>query len=601
MALEDYFLTPIGLLALASLAVLAILYFISRKPSSLSIPTIRFLVDDPQRAGSTPRLNTFRRSLLLLLQALVLVAVSMALAGPYLTTPGGDAGGSAVVVVDASASMATRGDGATRFDRAVAAAREGLPATTSVVIAGANPYVAVSGAPASRAAAALETVSVSETPGDLRSAVALATSIAGENERIVVYSDFADVTDWRAGVEEARARGHPVELVQFDGGGRDNVGIVGLDFGRTTVTASVTNAGQERATRTVSLGDQSRSVTLAPGDVTTVSFDVPSGGGRITLSPGDSFPVDDVAYVAAADTDAIRVLVLTNDENRYLTTALQVIDEVEVTVETLPTPVRGEYDVVVFDDVDPDRLLAGNLESAREVLRAGGGVVVTAQENLQAVPYGSLLLLDPGTVESSGQPPAATGNPITEGISFPPPESYVTGELATGRALLRASDGTPLLAVDAQDGGQVVYYGYLDDASDFRFNYLYPVFWKRLTYFAAGRQSIENMNRATGDSLSFQEPTTVETPRGTVTARTIPLDRVGVYSLGNFRIGASLLSPTESAVSVQPVGDDGDGTVVVAPERQPPPSILSLVPYVAAVGLALLVLELYVLYRRGDV
>jgi hypothetical protein len=610
VALEDVFLTPVGLLALASLIPLTILYLISRTPVRVALPTVEFLLGDPERRARRLRLDVLRRSLLFVIQALVLVLLALALAGPY-TTVTDEGRAEVVVVVDASASMATETGSGTRFDRAIAAARAGLPETASVVVAGDVPRVAVRRGAGEAAAAALSSASVEATDGNLRAAIALAASIAADGEPIRVYSDFADDTDWRGAVEAARAGGHRVELVRLDGGGTDNVGIVALDFGRTTVTATVANTGTDPATRTVSFGGMSAPVSLRPGDLTTVTLAVPGGGGEVRLSPGDSFPVDDVAYVAAADRETVRVLFLTNDPDRYVSTALDVIDEVTVDVETLPAAVTDEYDVVVFGSVDPERLLAGNLALARETVRSGGGVVVLAQRDLGSIPYGDLLLVDPGEVVESGPVTTAVEDPLTAGIDFPAPEEHVDGELKTGRTLVRV-DGAPLVAVAETGPGRVVYYGYLDGASEFPFDYRFPVFVRRLVYYAADRLPLEDQNRATGDRLTFDAPTTVTTPAGDVTVESLSLDRVGFYTVGDRRIGVSLLDGAESNLTSSSVVDggtgtgtpangDGDGDVaVVTPDREPSRERVPFVSDLVAAVVLLVVLEMAYLVRRGD-
>ncbi|MDY7081857.1 MAG: hypothetical protein SXQ77_05480, partial [Halobacteria archaeon] len=78
-----------------------------------------------------------------------------------------------------------------------------------------------------------------------------------------------DQSDWKSAVEAARARGIPVELRQFNGGGDDNVGIVGLSFGSNSVSVTVQNFGDQEVQRELSLGSQTRSITLKPGDTTS--------------------------------------------------------------------------------------------------------------------------------------------------------------------------------------------------------------------------------------------------------------------------------------------------------------------------------------------
>lgn len=600
MALGDYFLTPLGLLALLSLVVLVLLYLISRKPARVRLPTIEFLSRDPKRVGTRPRPSRLRRSLLFFLQALVLVLCALALATPYLPVDAGG-GGQAALVVDTSASMATQTGDGTRFTRAIAAARGDLQPTTSVVVADSTPQVAGRRQAESDARATLDTLSVSETAGDLAGAIALGTATVPSGGTVHVYSDFADATDWAAAVETARARGYRVVLHQFADGGTENVGVVDVSFGRAEVTATIRNVGDQPATRTVTLGDSSRSLTLEPGDVTTVTLPVPTGGDTLRLTPGDGFPVDDVVPIGAPRADTIRVVVFTNDRDRYLLTALAVLDGVEVRVESLPASVAGEFDVVVFSGVEPDRLLAGNIALARETLADGGGVVFTAQRNLGAVDYEGLLPVVPAAVSSSDQTPSATDDPLTADIAFPAPGEYVVGALDSGRALVRAADGSPLVATDSRLGGQLLYYGYLDDSSDFPFDYGYPVFWKRAIDYASGRPSLSSLNRRTGDRLAFETATTVRTPTGTLTGTSVPIRQVGFYEYRDRRVGAGLLSQAESSVRTEPLVEGGrSDSVVVAPGREPPSRLLSLVPLAVAGALVALVLELAYLRFRGD-
>lgn len=601
MALSDFFLNPLGLAALASLLVLVALYLISRKPAQISLPTLQFLGQDPQRVGSRPRISRLRRSLLFLLQAFVLILVALLLATPYLLVDA-DANGDVSLVVDASASMATT-DGQPRFARAVSAARSDVGTTTSVVVSDDTPHLAIERSDPPAVRAALGDLDLTDAPGDLASAVSIGASATSPGGTVHVYSDFADATDWRAAVETARAQGYRVVLHQIASGGTDNVGIVDLTFGRTTVTATVQNTGDRASTRTVSLGGQSRQVTLQPGDRTTVSFDVPAGGGQLRLSPGDSFPVDDVVPIAAPAEASIRVLLLTSEENRYLRTALSVVPEVRLRVEQLPAPVVGEFDVVIFSGVDPERVLAGNVVLARETLRAGGGVVITAQPDLARVGYGDLLPVEPRGMTTTNATPTVVADPLTAGIAFPPPGRHLDARLVAGQgqALVRTATGTPLVATASREGGRVLYYGYVDGNTGFPFDVGYPVFWKRALYYAAGRPSLEDMNRQTGDRLTFDAPTRVATPTGPITATSLPLQWTGRYEAPSGPLGVGLLSSSESAVTAEPVGgDSGGGTVVVAPTARPASRVLSLVPVAAGLAVVLVFGELVYLIYRGD-
>ncbi|RDI70712.1 vWA domain-containing protein [Halopelagius longus] len=596
MALSDVFLAPAGLAALLLAVPIIVLYLIRPDPRRVELPTFRFLAEDRREDASNPLFERLQRSVLLLLQLLVVLLVATALATPYVPVSERSTVEETVLVVDASASMGVQSDGSTRFDRAVSAAREEVTGTTSVVVADGQSTVALRRGDPGEARTVLDELSPTQSPGDLRSAVSTAAAVAGSDARIVVVSDFADDGPWRDAVRVARSRGLTVDLRQFAGGGDDNVGIVDRSFSGGQVTASVKNYGDEEVTRTVALGGERRSVTLGGGDVRSVTLPVPAGGGKLRLSPGDSFPADDTSYVAAPDDATIEVLVLTNDENTYLTTALSVVDAVELTVDNPPTTVEGEYDVIVYSNVESDRLLAGNVEAGRELLADGGGVAVQAQESMPGK-YGDLSLVNADGVRSNptlGQPADDT---LTRGISFPPPEAYVNGTLRDGRALVSTTEGAPVIATARRGEGRLLYYGYIEERSAFKYDYQYPVFWKRAVYHLAGRPPLSQLNAETGERLQFGNGTTVATPGGTVTASSVRLDDAGFYEADGTRYSASLLSESESNV----VADDVESSktdVVAREESRTVPNPLD--HWVALAALVGVLGEVAYLRRRGD-
>ncbi|MFB6161175.1 MAG: BatA and WFA domain-containing protein [Haloferacaceae archaeon] len=595
MPLSDALLSPLGLLALAALVPLVVLYLIQPDPTTLELPTLRFLVEKEGTDSSNPLLERLRRNALFLLQALAVVLFALALATPYVTVPREQTVDETVVVVDASASMGTTVDGTTRFRRAVGAARDEITGTTSVVVAGATPRVLLRGGSREDARRALDGIAVTDAAGDLRSAVAQATAVAGENARVVVLSDFADDTAWRDEVRAARGRGLAVELRQFDGGA-NAVGIVDHSFSGQRVTLTVRSYADTAVTRTVTLGGARRRVELSPGDVATVELPVPAGGGEARLSPGDGFPTDDVAYVAAPSDATVDVLLLTNDRNRYLATALSVIEAVDLTVRSPPMAVQREYDVIVYSNLQSDRLLDGNVEAGRNALERGGGVVIQAQTGMPS--YGDLLPVSVGSVGTNPAVGRVAEDELTRDVSFPPPSEYLRGDLRSGRALVSTTNGTPLLAVEERDSGRVLYYGFIEESSAFKYDISYPVFWKRAVFYLAGRDPLPAINRGTGERLTFASSRTVETPTGQVTGRTVPLDDAGFYATGGRRIGVSLYSAAESNVTGPPLDAGGGGGSGIARETRTVPRPLD--GAVALLAFGVLAAELAYLRRRGD-
>lgn len=595
MVLSDVLLSPLGLVALLAAVPIVLLYLIRPDPQELALPTFQFLVAEERQQSSTPFFERLSRSLLLLLQVFVVLVLAVGLASPYVTVSERTTVEETVLVVDTSASMQTSADGSTRFQQALAAAESEVTGTTSVVTTGSGGAVVLQRGTPSAARETISGLGPTDAAGDLGGAVSQAASLAGENARIVVLSDFAG-DEWTTAVSTARARGLSVDLRQFAGGGDDNVGFIDRRFSQSSVTLSVKNYGSSAVTRTVRLGNQARELRLGAGDVGSVTLPVPAGTSQARLAPGDSFAADNTVYVAAPADPAVDVLVLTNDRNRYLTTALSVIDRVNVTVEQPPTTIDDGYDVILYSNVESSSLLPGNVESGRELVADGGGVAVLAQREMPTK-YGDLLLIEPGGIASGATVRQSAQTGLTTGIDFQQPEEYVTGSLRTGSAQVRLGDGSPLLATAERGGGRVMYYGYIEDSSSFKFNYQYPVFWKRAVYYLADREPLPALNHATGERVQFGNAT-VEGPAGTTTGA-VQFREAGFYRTESRQVSASLLDESESATAVESLEDRAGpaGNLTRVEQRTVP---RPLTEYLALAGVVLALVEVGYLRRRGD-
>ncbi|WP_324758142.1 DUF7408 domain-containing protein [Haloarcula sp. GH36] len=598
MQLADAFQTPTGLVALLALVPLVVLYLIKPDPRELRLPTLQFLAADEGDGGATPVLERLTRNLLFLLQVLVIVVLALSLASPTASIAQERSAASTVVVLDASASMATETGSGTRFTAARAAASDALGTETTLIVTGGETTTVVDDAPAQRAEEAIATLSVTDGPGDLRSAISRAGSTVGPDSRVVVLSDFVDESSWRSAVRATRARGATVELQQFDGGGGDNVGFVARDVTEQRVTLTAANFGTATAERTVSFAGQSASISPAPGDTESVSFPLPTDGATAELSGDDDFPTDDTVPVAAPSNPTVDVLLLTNDPNRYLVTALEVNDAVSLTVKRPPTTVNDAYDVFIFGDVRADAVLDSTIESARSTAASGGGVAIVAQPDVGQVGYGDLLAIDPEGVREDPQLGSVTRHSVTEGFDFPVPEQYVSGNVSDAQSLVTFDDGSPLLAVGNRGAGRVLYYGYLPDSSAFEDGYRYPVFWKRAVFFLADRPQAATLNRQTGQRLTLGANATITRPDGSeVTGNTL-LDTQGYYAAGGQRYSAALLSQAESNVTAPSIEDiateTGDGETTTQQQS------VDLTPIAVALAALLLLAELAFLRYRGD-
>jgi hypothetical protein len=598
MQLADVLQTPTGLLALLALVPLVVLYLIKPDPRELRLPTLQFLADDEGDGGATPVLERLTRNLLFLLQVLVILALALSLASPTASLTQERGADSTVIVLDASASMATETGSGTRFGAAKAAARDSLGTETTLIVTGGETATVVDDAPAQRASEAVESVSITDGPGDLRSAISRAAAAVGPESHVVVLSDFVDQSSWQSAVRATRARGATVELRQFDRGGGDNAGFVAREVTEQRVTLTVANFGTTDIERTVAFAGESASVSPAPGDAASVSFPLPSDGATAELSGDDDFPTDDTVPVAAPSNPTVDVVLLTNDPNRYLVTALEVNNAVSLTVKRPPTTITEEYDVFLFGEVRADAVLDSTIEAARSTATGGGGVAVLTQDDVGSVGYGDLLAIDPQGVGEEPQLGSVTRHPLTAGFDFSPPARYIRGNTSDGRALVSYDDGSPLLAVGSRGAGRVLYYGYLPNETAFTSGYRYPVFWKRAVFFLADRPQAASLNRQTGQRLTVGANTTITRPDGTEVTGSALLDRQGYYAAGSQRYSAALLTQAESNVtapSIEEIASENDSGATTTQQQS-----VDLTPLVAALAGLLVFVELAFLRYRGD-
>ncbi len=251
------FLSPLALLGLLFVPVVLAMYLLKLRRDERVVPSTLLwqrLLTDVEANAPWQRL---RRSLLLLLQLLLVALLAILAARPFIERPAGLAG-DVVVVIDTSASMGATDippDRLTEAKAQVLARLHDLPAngTVSVIAAGRTARVVVNGTTdIGRVRAAIDEIKVSPSTGDLGDALNLANALAaraGDAEILVA-------TDAALAIKPTAQLDHKVSVLQV-GRERRNQAIVALAVrpaasGVTrSVFVSVANLDIERAARTL--------------------------------------------------------------------------------------------------------------------------------------------------------------------------------------------------------------------------------------------------------------------------------------------------------------------------------------------------------------
>jgi hypothetical protein len=380
------FTTPLALLGLLFIPAVVAMYLLKLRRDETIVPSTMLwsrLMADVEANAPWQKL---RRSLLLLLQLLLVAILAILAARPFLERPAGLAR-DVVVVLDTSASMGATDIGPNRLEAAKAAALDALRdlptgGKVSLIAADRRARIVVNETTdLGRVRQALDGIEVSSSRGDLGDALELAGKLAARSgdAQILVATDGALATPV-AGADTVPAK---VTVLPV-GRERKNQAIVALAV-RTAPSAvtrsvfvSVANLDLERAARRLEVwGDgglievrdlqldpQARSDVViddVPRDVATLELRLVGADPAATGAP-DQLAVDDHAW-AVIPPDRPREILVVGEGDPYLETALSYLPNVRL-FGILPTeyPDKAaradgtDWDLIIFEGTLPATL-----------------------------------------------------------------------------------------------------------------------------------------------------------------------------------------------------------------------------------------------------
>jgi len=379
------FLAPTAL-ALALLSIpIVVLYMLKLRRRQMPVSSTllwQMLLRD--RQANTPW-QRLKRNLFLFLQLLILAALVVALARPAIEVPT-VASGSAVILLDASASMNAVDVAPSRFDAARAAARglvDSLPdaARVTLIVAGPQPRTLASGENDKAALhAALDAARPTQAAANWEAAFALAAGAlgsAGEQASVVVISD--------GGTPSTGLPPLPGDVRYIPiGQSGDNVAISALASrpapGGSELFASVTNysAAPRAAIISFYLDDvffssqpldlpasQSVDVVLSGLPVDGVRYEARLSSPDRPDRPLDALPLDDAAFAVQPASSKRSVLLIT-ESNLFLEQLLAALPGV-APYRALPAADGSfqipatPFDLYVFDGIIPGDLPAADV------------------------------------------------------------------------------------------------------------------------------------------------------------------------------------------------------------------------------------------------
>jgi hypothetical protein len=443
-----------------------------------------------------------RRSLLLLLQLLVMLLLVFALARPFLAAQG-ISGRNLIIILDHSASMGAADEPPSRLQAAKEQAYQlidQLPDGGRATIIAAGGQMEVPAAATSdrrELRNAVSGITLSNGGGsDLSQALTLASALAAReaDSEVAIISDgnVTLPTDLRV---PARVRYFPI------GRSTENAAIsaVALQPGPAgqTLFVQASNYGSQPTTRRLDIyldgaAFNAYNLVLDPGREQSVVAEIPAQVRVVEarLAGEDPLPADDTAYAVSKLGDALNVR-LVSDGNRFLETGLALLPGVKVT--TVPTSTTtftetvAQVPVTILDGVVPAQLPPGNLLFIGPV---------------RSTDYFSVT----GEVEFPSVRPVGGDDAILRNVSLSEVSVLKAARIVPGSwgRVVVDSDGAPLLVVGEREGRRVAVLAFDLHDSDLPLQVAFPLLLSNIMAYLAPGSGAEANQLVPGQPLALQ-------------------------------------------------------------------------------------------------
>tara|TARA_Y100000310_G_scaffold68197_1_gene63496 strand:+ start:6550 stop:8424 length:1875 start_codon:yes stop_codon:yes gene_type:complete len=616
---------PIGLIALASLIPFIILYLRKQKPIERVIPSLMFLIKNQQKSKRYSFFKNLFTNLLFFLQLLALLGLSIAVAAPFIKIPYDASLENTVIVLDVSGSMSAKNNnGRTRFDEAISIAKRSLSGKNSIILAENAPLIVLEDDDTEVALEVLGKVKPKATSTNLGDALLLAKDIVGDRpSRIVLISDFKSTEgpDVKVVRTAIASDDRVVDFVDVSVDAQ-NVGIVRLESNKQNSKIFIRNFNSEEKNVQLSIKKNgqvitnSGSITIGPNSIENFVFDTSEGVTEVELTPHDDLEVDDYAYVASPPKLRFSTLLVTNEKDSNLEYALSASRTIRLNVVNPPVLTinnKGEkidpfaHDVIIVYNVNSvdkrDGLLPGTYNDFRSYVEKGGNLVISAQEDIQTFDTKGLLNVD--LKERIDQPTRIcvnTVNQVTKNFAkescFTTTSRYFAAESGKDTVSFASAGDHPIITFSPFNKGNVVYYGIIDQASDFKTLPAYPVFWDKLVNFLVGAENIVDFNFIAGKIAIINEQE-VKTPTTRFTTSKLLLDEVGIYEYDNKKFAVNMLNSDESDVSKSDIEREEERRELTQKEKREKDFNLELA--LVLLVFFIMVAEIFIVKIRGGI
>ncbi|MFB6181156.1 MAG: BatA domain-containing protein [Candidatus Nanohalobium sp.] len=471
---SNYFLNPVGLAALAALVPLITFYLIKPEPEEKVMPSMQFFMEEEEKGKIQQALRRIKKNLMLLLHLLMILLFTAAIAQLY--TVGEARPEEAVIVFDASASMSDDMKAAKKF--ALSQAGE----ENTLIVSGSSLDVRLEKATKNRLKDALDSIKPKQTETDIAAAIDLA---ANQEGRIVVASDLDQSINSRDVESQLTSISADREIKIMKTDRSNDWGIIRVNAERGNSSVDIKNFQNRAEEITAYINENETRINVEGGEVRTLNFE-PEKMNTIKLE-NDSLNSDNTAYISIPEDETVEVAIFSKEPSEHMKKAFELI---KFTESTLYSPTRGEVpeaDLYVLKDVTNQ----AKLDKIVENVKNGSSVILMADKEIADREIESMPVeVEPNWYNRSVEilKPVRTSIGNVRGLE---------AEISGGTSL---SSPKTALTRSQMGEGSIIFANFEDE--DFRYNFLYPVFWKSIASELSGRTDPDKVNIKTGERLN---------------------------------------------------------------------------------------------------
>lgn len=579
----------IGLLSFLSVLILVFFYLMRPKPFKKVIPSLIFLESSKKKKNMASFFKRFVKDWLFLLQLLIIIILCIATLGITADLIVKRVDKDITFVIDASASSKSYDNGKMLFNSYLDIARKNIGVRNSIILIKNTPEVLATQTNPLNTLRIFASIKPSDSLSNIWDSMMLASQIS--KGKIIVLSDFSDTNskDILTAKQLLEAKGIDVELINPKTTELSNVGIINYIISGEKAIVDIKNYNDYDSVAEVN----DKVIKLSPSSVEQVEVDLNPGINTIKINAEDSFDIDNTLYIIIPTESEKKVLFISNKRKNNLYSALTSIDFLDVKKAEPPIIPEDDYDLYVLSDVEYGVMLPGTLDKIKQKIFKGSTLIITAQDDLL-----DSELLPINKISEKSQEITVFNNRISkfDDFNFGLSSRYIESTLKDNNSIVIAETNdktsSPIIVVSNYGSGKILYYGIYDEHNSFKISTQYPLFWITSLEYLISKQDYSEVNKKIGEVIYGD----IKDPDNKKINEYVSVEKTGIYKVDDKEIAVNLLNAEESSLNTNIITE----IVKTDYEQEKILQKVPMMPFILILSMILILLELYLIKRRGD-